>query len=113
MAKVLFLIISGKEAPQKAELGIIVAARSVLAKRYEDLKVIFFGPSQEYITKLSGQAKEHFEILLKNRAIDSACVNIAQNMGIKPELEALGVELLPAGERIAHYVNQGYQVITF
>jgi hypothetical protein len=42
MAKVLFLIISGKEAPQKAELGIIVAARSVLAKRYEDLKVIFF-----------------------------------------------------------------------
>lgn len=113
LAKVLFLIMSGEEAPQKAELGIIVAARSILAKRFDDVKVIFFGPSQQYILKLKGQAKESFEILLKNRAIDSACVNIAQSTGIKPHLEALGIDLLPAGERIAYYVNQGYEVLTF
>jgi len=42
MAKVLFLIISGKEAPQKAELGIIVAARSVLAKKIRGFKSDLF-----------------------------------------------------------------------
>ncbi|MEM0321582.1 MAG: hypothetical protein QW613_04200 [Thermoprotei archaeon] len=113
MAKALFLIISGSEAPAKAELGIVVAARSVKAKRYEDTKVIFFGPSQEYLTKLTGTAKEHFEILLREKAIDSACIAVAESMNIKPQLESLGVELRPAGERIAHYVNQGYEAITF
>jgi len=113
MAKALFLIMSGAEAPAKAELGIVAAARSLVARRYDDLKVIFFGPSQEYITRLEGAAKEHFEILLKNRAIDSACVAVAERMNIKPKLESLGVELQPAGERIAYYVNQGYEVITF
>ncbi|PSO06871.1 hypothetical protein B9Q04_13840 [Candidatus Marsarchaeota G2 archaeon BE_D] len=113
MAKALFLIISGAEAPAKAELGIVAAARSVKAKRYEDLKVIFFGPSQEYLTRLTGTAKEHFEILLKEKAVDSACIAVAERMNITQQLESLGLELLPAGERIAHYVNQGYEVITF
>jgi hypothetical protein len=113
MAKTLFLIVSGNDSPAKAELGIVAAARSVRAKRYDDLKVIFFGPSQEYVTKLTGAAKEHFEELAKAKAVDSACVAVAERMNIKPQLEALGLTLLPAGERIAHYVNQGYEVITF
>jgi hypothetical protein len=113
MAKVLFLVMSGKEATAKADLGIISAARSLSAKRYEDLKVLFFGPSEEYITRLEGIAKEHFDILLKNRAIDSACVAVAERAGIKQSLEQLGLALLPAGERIAYYVNQGYTVISF
>lgn len=113
MAKALFLIVSGSEAPAKAELGIVAAARSIKAKRYDDLKVIFFGPSEEYITKLSGASKEHFEELVKAKAVDSACVAVAERMSVKPQLESLGLTLLPAGERIAHYVNQGYAVITF
>jgi hypothetical protein len=113
MAKALFLIISGAEASAKADLGIVAAARSLKAKRYDDLKVIFFGPSQEYITRISGTVKEHFDVLLEGGAIDSACVNVAETLNLKPQLEALGLELLPAGERIAHYVNQGYEVISF
>ena len=38
MSKVLFLIVSGEEASAKAEAGITVAARSLAAKRYDDLK---------------------------------------------------------------------------
>jgi hypothetical protein len=45
--------------------------------------------------------------------VDSACVAVAERMTIKPQLESLGLTLLPAGERIAQYVNEGYVVITF
>lgn len=113
MAKVLFLIASGEEARDKANAGIIMAARSVEAKRYEDLKVLFFGPSEDYLTKLTGPALDHFKKLNDAGAVDSACVAIARNGGIEQKLTDLGVKLLPAGERVSFYVNGGYQVITF
>lgn len=54
-----------------------------------------------------------FTELLQNKVIDSACIGVAQSMNIKPNLESLGLSLLPAGERVSYYVNQGYEVITF
>ena len=113
MAKVLFLILTGKENPMRADLGIMSAYRSVDKKRYEDLKVIFFGASEEYLTELKGDALNAFKVLYSAGAIDSACIAVAERLGKKERLEEMGVKLLPSGERIAYYVNQGYQVISF
>lgn len=113
MAKALFLILAGKENPARADLGMISASRSIDKKRYDDLKVIFFGASEEYITELSGPALDAFKILYNAGAVDSACIAVADRMGKKDKLESMGIKLLPAGERIAHYVNEGYQVISF
>ncbi len=113
MSKVLFMITSGEEAKEKANSGIIMAARSVDAKRFDDLKVLFFGPSESYLTKLTGSALDHFRKLNEAGAIDSACVAIAKNGGFEQKLTDLGLKLLPAGERLAHYVNEGYQIVTF
>lgn len=113
MTKVLFLISSGEEASEKAKYGIIMASRAVEAKRFEDLKVLFFGPSEEYITHLTGRGLEHFKKLTDAGAVDSACEFIAKEGGFDQQLVDLGLNLKPAGERLAHYVNSGYQVITF
>ncbi|BBD73966.1 hypothetical protein HS1genome_2355 [Sulfodiicoccus acidiphilus] len=110
MPKVLFLVMSGDE---KAQLAIRMAYNSLKNKRFEDLKVLFFGPSQMYITKLEGEPRQMLMELIQNHAVDSACVGVATNMGIKEKLESMGVRLEPAGERVSHYVNQGYEVITF
>ncbi|MBP1357698.1 MAG: DsrE family protein [Sulfolobus sp.] len=110
MSKVLFLIMSGDE---KFDLAMRMAYNSLKNKRFEDLKVIFFGPSQKRLTQLEGDMKNMFQEMLNSKAIDSACIGVAQNMNIKPSLESLGISLLPAGERVSHYVNQGYEVITF
>lgn len=110
MAKVLFLIMSGDE---KFDLAMRMAYNSVKNKRYEDVKVIYFGPSQKKLTQLDGDMKNMFQELLQNKIVDSACIGIAQAMNIKPHLENLGVSLMPAGERVSYYVNQGYEVITF
>ncbi len=110
MVKVLFLIMSGD---QKMDLALRMAAASVANKRFDDLKVVFFGPSQERLLNLEGQAKEDFEALLKNGSIDSACINYAKGKGIDSSLLKLKLDLKPAGERVAYYVNNGYQVLTF
>jgi len=47
--KVLFVIMSGDE---KMDLALTLAARSLDARRYEDLRVVFFGPSQERLLRL-------------------------------------------------------------
>ncbi|EZQ11395.1 hypothetical protein CM19_01575 [Candidatus Acidianus copahuensis] len=109
MAKTLFLIMSGDE---KADLAIRMAYSSAKNKRYEDVKVLFFGPSQKRLTQLEGDIKKMFQELLDMKAVDSACVGIADNLKIRPDLEKMGVPLMPAGERVALYVNQGYEVIT-
>lgn len=108
--KVVFLVMSDD---MKMDLAIRMAANSINAKRYEDLKVIFFGPSQAKIPKLQGDVRDLFNKLMEAKAVDSACVGIADAMKIRTDLERLGVSLAPAGERLAQYVNNGYEVITF
>jgi hypothetical protein len=113
MAKVVYLIMSGSDSPARAELGILSATRTLKAKRYDDLKVLFFGPSEEYITKLEGELAEDLKYLIDSKTVDSACIMIANSKGIDVTLKTMGVQLSPFGERLAHFVNNGYQVITF
>ena len=59
---------------------------------------------QERLLNLEGQAREDFDYLLKNGAVDS---------GIDSSLLKIKVDLKPAGERVSYYINNGYQVLTF
>lgn len=104
MAKVLFVIMS---ADEKMDLALTMASKSVEGKRFEDLKIIFWGPSEGRLLRLSGSAREFYDKLASSGAIDSACVFHAENKGIKDGLSKL-IRLMPAGERIAHYINSGY-----
>jgi hypothetical protein len=110
MAKVLFLIISGDE---KMDLALTMAVNAISKKFYDDLKIVFFGPSEERLLRLQGASKDNFEKLLSSGAIDSSCVNYANNRNIKEELSKLSIKLLPAGERVSQYINNGYEVVTF
>ncbi|AGE71016.1 DsrE family protein [Sulfolobus acidocaldarius] len=110
MTKVLFLIMSGDE---KFELAMRMAYNSAKNKRYEDVKVIYFGPSQKRLTQLQGDLKDMFQEMLQNKLVDSACIGVAERMNLVPDLKNMGVNLVPVGERVAHYVNNGYEVITF
>ncbi|MEM3776935.1 MAG: DsrE family protein [Metallosphaera sp.] len=108
--KVVFLIMSGDE---KLGLALRMAYNSAKNKRYDDIKLLFFGPSQKSLTTLQGDLKNMFEQLLKDGVVDSACVGVAENMGLKDPLLQMGLRLTPMGETLSKYVNQGYEVITF
>ena len=113
MTKVLFLLMTGKEAPEKAYLSLLTVSRQIKAKRYEDAKVLLYGPSEEFVANLEGEGKEAFNEIVKAGAVDSACVFIAKKFDVELKLKSMSVDLLPFGERLAHYVNNGYEVITF
>lgn len=111
--KVVFLIMAGRDLPGRLSAALAMAANSVKAKRYEDLKIIFFGPSEEYLGELRGQDAENLRMLVDSGAVDSACVSVAEKFGVKEKLTELGLKLYPAGEALSKYVNAGYQVISF
>lgn len=113
MAKVLFLIVTGKEAPERADLAIVTASRQIKAQRYEDAKVLLYGPSEHYVSAIKGDVREAFDEIVKAGALDSACVFLAKKFEVDVRLQEMGVKLMPFGERLAYYVNNGYEVITF
>jgi len=113
MKKLLFLLTSGSDSPDKANLSIITAARQVKSGRYADVKVLLYGPAEKYVTQLSGMPLDSFRELIAAGAIDSACVAIAKNYNVSEDLTNLGIKLEPFGERLAKYVNDDYEVITF
>ncbi|MFP3346843.1 MAG: hypothetical protein RXR17_05340 [Sulfolobaceae archaeon] len=110
MAKVLFLIMSDD---QKFDMGMRMAYNSHLKKRYEDVKVAFFGASQKRLTKLEGETKEMFQKMLEEKVIDSACIGVAKSEGLVEKLTEIGIRLEPMGDRVAYYINNGYEVVTF
>ena len=113
MAKLLFLLTSGKEAPERANMSIITAARQAKSGRYEDVKVLLYGPMEEYVANIKGEFAEAFMDLVNSKALDSACVAIAKRYNVDQKLSQMGVQLSPFGERLAKFVNEGYQVISF
>jgi len=113
MAKVLYLITSGDDSPMKFEIAITSALRAIENKRYEDVKVIFFGPSQSYLVKAPDYVKKNVEKLISIGAVGSACTAVSERLNIKDSLQSMGIRLHPVGERIALYVNNGYEVLTF
>ncbi len=112
-SKVLIILSSGKEARQKFTAGLSLAYFSIKAALYEDLKVVFHGPSEELLLELNEEESEMFTYLLKNGHIDSACVAIAERAGIDKKLSSLGLKLMPSKDIIAKYINGGYEALVF
>jgi hypothetical protein len=104
---------TGKDSPERANLALMTISRQIKAGRYEDAKVLLYGPSEEFVANLDGDARDAFNEIVKAGALDSACVFIAKKFDVELKLQSMNVNLLPFGERLAHYVNNGYEVITF
>jgi len=111
MKKTLFYIISGEM--DKAKMGLMVARRSAEFKRFGDVKVILQGPSEKLLLDESPEVKENLDFLIKNHNIDSACKFVAEKMNITEPILKRGVELKPAGERLAALINDNYVPLVF
>ncbi len=113
MTKLLYLIISGEDAPQRFDLAINTALNIFENKRVEDIKILFLGPSESFAAKATGSRAEAIKKLSDKRVIDSACLNFAKNIGIEENLKILGINQEPYGQRISYLLSQGYSVVTF
>ncbi len=113
-AKALIIILSGQDSPIKVKLGLNVAWRTKNSGAFEDVKLLFFGPGEDFIAKTDDkEILEAYGEVLKNNIIPQACVAVADGFGISAVLQEKKVELVRAGQRIAELMAEGYQPITF
>lgn len=113
MTKVLYLVMSGEEAPTRFDTAIYSAMKLNEEKRFESLKVLFFGDSEILLAKATGQRAEYLKKLIEEGVVDSACVGVAKSRDIAVEIQQKGVSLENYRDRISYYISEGYMVISF
>lgn len=80
---------------------------------YEDVKLFFFGPSEKAISQDDDLQKFFVKVVNDGKFAPVACVNVANNYGIKQELEKVGFRLTPIGVDITKSINDDYVTLTF
>lgn len=111
----LVIISSGAEAQDKALTGLSYAINSKKNGWLENVALIFFGPSENMLAKVSSDSplgkmlKQAIELGLT----PMACKAISDGQGITTELKGLGVDVEYIGAIISSYIKKDYQVLTF
>lgn len=84
---------------------------SKLKKWWKDVTLIVWGPS----SKLLSNDIELQEYLAKIREAGvelRACKACSDSYGVSENLEKLGIEVIPMGEPLTHFIKQDYKIIT-
>ncbi|MCL4542908.1 MAG: DsrE family protein [Deltaproteobacteria bacterium] len=113
-AKALIIILSGADDLAKVKVGLNLAWRTKNGGAFEDVKVIFLGPGEDFIAKTDDKdILEAYTQVLANNINPQACVAIAEGYGIAPILTDKKIELVHAGQAIAGLMAEGYQPLIF
>jgi hypothetical protein len=86
---------------EKFDVAIAFVHRSWMHRQFDDIKLLFFGPSQRRLAKLDGDLIKMVNELAAAGVVDSACIRYAEGHGIAEELARRGIKLAPYGERLA------------
>lgn len=111
----LVIISSGEEAPDKALTGMMYAVNAKKNKWIDNVNLIFFGPSEDFIAKSDPESKQ---AQLLKKAVELgitpvACKAISDGNEITTSLQNLGFEVEYVGLIISSYIKKDYQVLTF
>ena len=96
---------------EKALTGLMYASRSLSEGWLDDVKVIFFGPSERLLVEddLIGQTAK--EMAMKEKPI--ACKFISDRDGISEKIEGLGLKVDYVGTIISDFIKDGYVPMVF
>jgi len=110
MAKVVITAVSDDE---KFDIAITFVYRSWIHRRFDDVKLLFFGPSQRRLARLEGELMKMVDELVAAGVVDSACIRYAESHGIAEDLAKRGIKLASYGERLATLLREGYLPLSF
>lgn len=112
MANKVFALVSTVDREVALEVGLVYPLNAAKKKWLDEVKVIFFGPSEKvaaYDAEVQGRIKE----LLDNRVEVLACKWCSDRMNITPLLENLGVKVVYVGSVISQLIKDGWAQLTF
>ena len=108
-SKLLVIIATGEN--EKALTGLMYASRTLSEGWMDEVKVIFFGPSERLLVEDQLIAKTAKELSAVEKPI--ACKFISDRDGISEKIEALGVKLEYVGTTISNFIKDGYVPMVF
>lgn len=111
--RALIIVSSGEEAREKAMTGIMYAVNAKKNNWLEDVKLMFFGPSEKLILSDDDEIKNSMETIRKVGLVPTACKAIARNENIEPRLINMGVNVEFVGTIVSNLIKEGYSVLTF
>ena len=103
-SKLLVIIATGEK--EKALAGLMYARNALKRGWLEDVKVVFFGPSERLIAEDDQVADEVKDIALIGESF--ACKAISDREGVSEELEGLGVKVEYVGSIVSDLIKDGY-----
>ena len=110
---VLVIVSSGKEARGKAMTGMMYAMNAKKHHWLQDVKVIFFGPSEDMIANADEELADVLKEIINLGLEPVACSSYAGKNSIKEQLEKIGMIVDPVGPIISSYIKKGYEIVTF
>jgi hypothetical protein len=108
-SKLLVIIATGEK--EKALTGLMYASRTLSEGWMDEVKVIFFGPSERLLVEDEFMAKTAKELSAVEKPI--ACKFISDRDGISEKIEALGVNVDYVGTIISDFIKDGYVPMVF
>jgi hypothetical protein len=99
------MVITVVSDDEKFDDAIAFVYRSWTHRQFDDVKLLFFGPSQRRLAKLDGDLMKMINKLAAG-VVNSACIRYAEGHGIAEELARRGIKLAPYGERLATLLRE-------
>ena len=110
-SKVFALVCSG-DREVALEVGLVYPLNAAKKGWMDEVKVIFFGPSEKVAAndaEVQGRIKE----ILEAGVEVLACKWCADRMGITEKLEAAGIKVVYVGSVISDLLKEGWAQLTF
>lgn len=112
MATKLFVILSSADRDVALEVGLVYPLNAAKNHWMDDVKVIFFGPSEKIVafdTEVQGRVKG-----LQEAGVEvMACKWCSDRMNITGVLEKAGIKVVYVGPIISQLIKDGWASLTF
>ena len=112
MANKVFAIITDSDREQALEVGLVYPMNCAKNKWLDEVKVIFFGPSEK-LAAFDAQVQEMVKEIKTYGVEVLACKWCSDRMGITPQLEEQGITVVYVGPIISQLIKEGWAQLTF
>ena len=109
----LIILSSGLDQKDRLIVGMNLAKNLYRKKKANDVKVVFFGPSEKAFSSDDEDFKKLFNILKDIGILVVACNGYSRAHTLDDDILKFNVELEDVSDTIPRYVDLGYKVITF
>ncbi|MCL4478451.1 MAG: hypothetical protein M1381_05030 [Deltaproteobacteria bacterium] len=106
------LVIVSTENREKALGALVFVQNSLKNGRFEDLKLILFGPSEK-LASADQALQSIIADIVSMKGNPIACKAISDMHNIGKELTSLGFKLEYVGDPIGQFINDGYLPMVF